>query len=207
MKIEKITDSIFRVTISLTDLEQRDIDINSIDVNSPQTMMLLQELMEQAALQFGYDFSGTQLIIDPVPNRNNSFDITISKLDDDIDFESIHKYIRNRYKRSEITAKKRTSSLYTNLMSYSFKSLDDVEQLAYLISPIYIGISSLYKLEGQYYLILSKNQIKSRFEHQLECHLSEFGTKINNPVSFEGFVVEHGELIIANHAIEHLSSF
>jgi adapter protein MecA 1/2 len=204
LKIEKITENIFRVTITLTDLEQRHIDINSIDINSPQTIALFNDLMEQVASQFGYDFSGTQLIIDPVPNLDNSFDITITKIDDEIDFESIHKYIKNRYKKSEISVKKKTVHVLSNMLAYAFKTFDDVCSLSSSIYSIYTGNSSLYKHDGQYYLLLSKNHIKIHDERTLECNLNEFGVKVSSPATFEGYLNEHGVLLIEELAVERL---
>ena len=204
LKIEKITDNIFRVTITLNDLEQRQIDINSIDVNSPQTIALFNDLMEQVASQFGYDFTGTQLIIDPVPNRDNSFDITITKIDEDMDFESIHKYIKTRYKKSDVSTKKKSGGVFSNVLVYSFKTFDDVCRLTELIYDIYVGSSSLYKHEGQYYLLLSKNHVKIHDERALECNLNEFGAKIGNPAIFEGYLNEHGILLIEEQAVERL---
>jgi adapter protein MecA 1/2 len=204
LKIEKITENIFRVTITLTDLEQRHIDINSIDINSPQTIALFNDLMEQVASQFGYDFSGTQLIIDPVPNIDNSFDITITKIDDEIDFESIHKYIKNRYKKSEISVKKKTAHVLSNMLAYAFKTFDDVCSLSSSIYNIYTGNSSLYKYDSQYYLLLSKNHIKIHDERALECNLNEFGVKVSNPATFEGYLNEHGVMLIEEQAVERL---
>ena len=204
LKIEKITDNIFRVTITLNDLKQRQIDINSIDINSPQTIALFNELMEQVASQFGYDFTDTQLIIDPVPNNDNSFDITITKIDEDLDFESIHKYIKTRYKKSEVNAKKKSGGVFTNILVYSFKTFDDVCRLAGIIYSFYIGASSLYKYDEQYFLKLSKSHIKIHDERALECNLSEFGSKINNPAAFEGYLNEHGVVLIEDQAVERL---
>ena len=204
MKIEKITDNIFRVTITVNDLEQRQIDINSIDINSPQTIALLNDLMEQVANQFGYDFTGTQLIIDPVPNHDNSFDITITKIDEDMDFESIHKYIKTRYKKSDVSVKKKANGVFSNIIVYSFRTFDDVCRLAEIIYDIYIGTSSLYKHDGAFYLALSKSHVKIHDERSLECKLSEFGTRINNPGTFEGYLNEHGVLLIEEQAVERL---
>jgi len=204
LKIEKITENIFRVTITLNDLQQRNIDINTIDINSPQTIALFNDLMEQVATQFGFDFSGTQLIIDPVPNMDNSFDITITKIDEDIDFESIHKYIKNRYKKSDMSVKKKTQHLATSVLAYCFKTFDDVCKLANIIYDLYVGNSALYKYESHYYLVLSKNHIKIQDERFIECSLNEYGAKINNPATFEGYLNEHGGLLIEDHAIERL---
>jgi adapter protein MecA 1/2 len=189
----------------MRDLEERNIDINAIDINSPQTIALFSELMEQVASQFGFNFSGTQLIIDPVPNIDNSFDITITKLDNAIDFESIHKYIRNRYRKSDIRVKKRTSNILTNIMAFSFESLEDVTRLSGAIFGIYCGNSTLYKMDSKFYLILSKNNIRISDERILESHLMEFGVKIANPASFEGYLNEYGELMIEHKAIEILA--
>ena len=204
MKIEKITDNIYRVTITLNDLEQRQIDINSIDINSPQTIALFNDLMEQVASQFGFDFSGTQLIIDPVPNLDNSFDITITKTEEEMDFESIHKYIKTRYKKSDVNVKKKPGGVLANVLVYSFRSFDDACRLAELIYDFYIGSSSLYKHGSQYFLSLTKNHIKVNEERALECHLNEFGSRINNPSAFEGYLNEHGVTLICEHAVERL---
>ena len=205
MKIEKITDNIFRVTITLNDLEKRQIDINSIDINSPQTIALFNDLMEQVANQFGFDFTGTQLIIDPVPNLDNSFDITITKIDKEMDFESIHKYIKTRYKKSDVSVKKKSGGVFSNILVYMFKTFDDVCDLAGLVYKIYIGSSSLYKHNGLYYLSLSKNHTKIHDERTLECNLNEYGSKINNPAAFEGYLNEHGTILIEEQAVERLS--
>jgi len=205
MKIEKITDSIYRVTITMNDLAERNIDINSMDINSPQTIALFNELMEQVASQFGFDFAGTQLIIDPVPNIDNSFDITITRLDESIDFESIHKYIRNRYRKSDIRVKKRTNNILSGIMAYSFDSLEDITRLAHEITRIYCGNSTLYKMNSKFFLMLSKNNIKISDEHILESCLMEFGAKVVNPATFEGYLNEYGELMIEDNAIEALN--
>jgi adapter protein MecA 1/2 len=204
LKIEKLTDNVFRVTITLTDLEKRHIDINSIDINSPQTIALFNDLMEQVASQFGFDFSGTQLIIDPVPTLDNSFDITITKVNEEIDFESIHKYIKSRYKKSDVNVKRKSANIFANILIYEFRTFDDVCALSELIFGIYPGNSSLYKMNGKYYLSLSKTHINIHDERSIECNLNEFGSKINNPSTFEGYLNEHGEIMIEENAVERL---
>jgi adapter protein MecA 1/2 len=204
VKIEKITENIFRVTITVNDLEQRHLDINSIDINSPQTIALFNDLMEQVASQFGFDFSGTQLIIDPVPNIDNSFDVTITKIDEEFNFESLHKYINKRYTKSEIGIKKKTVHLLTNMLAYAFKTFDDVCSLSANIYGIYTGNSSLYKCDGQYYLLLSRNHVKIHNERAFECNLSEFGVKISNPATFEGYLNERGVMLIEDRAVERM---
>ena len=204
MKIEKITDNIFRVTITLHDLEERNIDINSFDFNSPQTLSLFNELADQVAAQFGFDFKGTQLIVDPVPNVDNSFDITITRLEDDIDFESIHKYIRNKYKRSDVRVKKRAQSVLTDIVACSFDSLDDVCQLCGMIHSYYVGSSTLFKHGSAFSLILSRGGVDAAAERMLDNHICEFGRRIANPVSFEGYVNEHGTKLVEGNAVEVL---
>jgi len=207
MKIEKITDNIFRVTITLTDLEQRKIDINAIDVNSPKTIALFNDLMEQVASQFGFDFTGTQLVIDPVPNLDNSFDVTITKVEEDIDFESIHKYIKNKYRKSEIGSKKRSGNVYSSVLAYAFRSFDDVSALARDISAMYRGESALFRQDSQYFLFLAKSHVRMHDEQSLDCRLSEYGTRVSNPAIFEGYLREHGSIIIKDKAVERLSEF
>lgn len=47
MKIEKINENIIKVTISLSDLEERNIDFSAFNYNSPAAQELFWDMMEQ----------------------------------------------------------------------------------------------------------------------------------------------------------------
>ena len=102
MKIERISENILKVTISLDDLEERNISLESLNYNSPAAQELFWDMMEQAEVQFGFDLSDSQLVIEPVSDLDDEFIITITKIDEDGDFESIHKYIKSKLRKIDL---------------------------------------------------------------------------------------------------------
>lgn len=94
MKIERIGDNIIRVTITYNDLEERNVDLNALNYNSPAAQEFFWDLMEQAEEQLGFSLADSQLIIEPVPDSDEGFVINITRIDDEGEFESIHKYIK-----------------------------------------------------------------------------------------------------------------
>jgi len=207
MKIEKISENMIKVTITLSDLEERNIDLSSLNYNSPATQELFWDMMEQAEEQYGFNMADSQLVIEPVPDSNEGFIITITKIDEDSDFESIQKYIRNRLRKSDLRVRKRGHRILTPMLVYSFRSLEDVHNLSLRVEDIYCGESTLYKYRETYYLFMRMSSILTSFNENLEIVLSEYGKKVNNTAYTEGFLNEYGEKIIENNALEILREY
>lgn len=207
MKIEKIGENIIKVTISLNDLEERNIDLAALSYNSPAAQELFWDMMEQAELEFGFNAADSQLVIEPSANNEDGFIITITKLDDDSDFESIQKYIKNRYKKSDVRVKKKTRKVYSTLLIYSFKSFEDLCALVKNISPIYSGESTLYQLNDMYYLVLTRSSFTVAKPRLLEIQLDEYGKRVTNINFYEGLLNEYGAKIIEDNAVNVLDNY
>ncbi|HOQ07952.1 MAG TPA: adaptor protein MecA [Clostridiales bacterium] len=207
MKIERIGDNIIRVTITYNDLEERNVDLNALNYNSPAAQEFFWDLMEQAEEQLGFSLADAQLIIEPVPDSDEGFVINITRIDDDGEFESIHKYIRNRMRRSDLRVKKRSRRISSPFLIYAFRSMDDICELARRLEMHYSGESTLYRCKDSYYLILTKSGLHSYGMKMFELMLSEYGVKVPNINFMEGYLNEHGEKIIENNALEVLRMY
>ena len=207
MKIEKISDSIIKVTISLNDLEERNIDLNAFNYNTPAAQEFFWDLMEQAELQLGFNISDSQLIIEPVPDSSDGFVITITRIDEDGDFESIQKYIKSRLKKSDLRVKKKSRKVCSALFIYSFKNIDDVCDLAGKLESLYNGESTLYRCKDTYYLTLTRSGLTAANSRMFELILNEYGIKIANVSFFEGYLNEYGEKVIEYNALEALRQY
>lgn len=207
MKIEKISENMIKVTISLNDLEERNIDLNSLNYNSPATQELFWDMMEQAEIQFGFSVSDSQLIIEPIPDSDTSFVITITKIDDEGDFESIHKYIKSRFKKTDVRLKKKTRRILSTIAIYSFSNFEDLCALVEIIKPIYSGESTLYKYKDAYYLVMTRNNFTITDAGAFDILLGEYGRKVNNVGFYEGYLNEYGEKIADGNAIEIISTY
>lgn len=207
MKIERISDKIIRVTISMNDLEERNIDLTSLNYNSPAAQELFWDMMEQAEAELGFSISDSQLIIEPTADSNEGFIITITKVDEDGDFESIQKYIKNRFKRADIRVKKKGRKVLSTVLLYSFNSFEDLCELCTLLKDNYTGDSTLYKYKSTYYLSLIRSGITVNNPKAFESMLGEYGSRVHNTSFFEGFLDEYATVIAENNAIEVLCNY
>lgn len=207
MKIEKISENIIKVTISMNDLEERNIDLNALNYNSPAAQEFFWDMMEQAEEQLGFSLSDSQLIIEPIPDSNDGFIITITKVDEDGDFESIQKYIKSKLKKSDLRVKKKSRKVCSSLFIYSFSNIDDICSLARKLDGIYCGDTTLYRCKNTYYLLLTRNGLTTANTRTFELVLNEYGTKVSNVSFFEGYLNEYGEKIIENKALETLTKY
>jgi len=207
MKIEKINDNKIKVTITLSDLQERNIDFETLNYNSPATQELFWDMMEQAELQFGFNTSESQLAIEASPDENDGFVIFITKLEDDGDFESIQKYIKNKFRRSDLRVKKKCHKLCSSIVIYAFENIDHLVGLCGTLKNIYSGNSTLYKLKNTYYMILTKNTYSVSNLRYFESLLNEYGKKVSNTTYYEGYLAEYAQKIIESNAVEVLSSY
>lgn len=207
MKIEKINDNMIKVTISLSDLEERNIDLNSLNYNSPAAQELFWDMMEQAEIQFGFNVSDSQLIIEPTSDSGEGFIITITKMDEDGDFESIQKYIKNRFKKADVKLKKKGRKVLSTIMIYCFSSFEDLCSMSKRMDAMYSGESTLYKYKSTYYLVLTRSSFTVADPKSFDILLSEYGRKVSNVGFYEGYLNEYGTKIVEYNALEVLNSY
>lgn len=203
VKFERVNDNKIKITISLSDLQERNIDLDSLSYNSPQAQKLFWDMMERAEVEFGFDTSDSQICVEAMPNYPEGFIIIITKVEEDSpEFESINKYIKSKFRRTDLKIKKKSRKLHSPIMIYSFNNIDDVCALASKIFRMYLGESSLYHYKNTYYLTLTRNNIFEMNSKFFESLLSEYGSKVENTSFYEGFLEEYGSPIILDNAIE-----
>jgi len=204
MRIEKVNENVLRVTITLNDLEERNIDLGSLNYNSPAAQELFWDMMEKAEEEYGFASGNSQLIFEASPENEAGFIVTITKVDADGEFESIQKYIKSKYKNSDLRQKKKKSKVCSALKIYCFNSIDDLCKLSKRIASFYKGESSVFKCKTSYYLLLTGCSISSA---SLDILMCEYSTQIGNASFFEGYLNEYGEKTIQNNAIDTLNSY
>jgi adapter protein MecA 1/2 len=207
MKIEKINENKIKVTISIKDLQERNIDLDSLNYNSPIAQELFWDMMEQAEIELGFNASDAQLVIEASSDSEDGFVVTISKVDEEGDFESIEKYIKSKYKKSDLRGKRKNRKICSSILIYSFNDFEDLNALVKKLPVIYNGDSTLYKCRETYYLILTKNNTIVSKLKVFENILGEYGDKVLSTGFFEGYLCEYGEKIIEYDAIQVLNSY
>jgi adapter protein MecA 1/2 len=201
MKIERVGENKIRIFVSYDDLEERDIDLDTFNYNAPETQELFWDLMEQAELELGFEAQESQLCIEAVSDVDHGFVITITRVDDEGDFESIQKFIKNRYRKKDLSTKKKTSAISSTILIYALESFDDLCALCAIIRPLYTGRSKAYGMDGSYYLVLSSIEDNVKDQSQLESILGEYADKMTNVDFFEGYLNEYGRCLVKENAV------
>ncbi len=207
MKIEKINENKIKVTLSISDLKERNIDFTTLSYNSPQAQELFWDMMHQAEIEYGFSSSNAQLFIEAAPGSGDNLVITVTKVEEDADFESIHKYIKNKFKKSELKVRKRSKKVSSGIIIYSFEEFEDLCSVAGLVSDLYFGESTLYKADKLFYLVITNTSIANTNPDYFDSIMSEYSRKAANTDFIEGYLNEYGTKMIELDALPILKDY
>lgn len=212
MKIEKISDTQVKFILSQDDLADKDIKLEDLAISNDKTKELFQDILSKALDECGFDIDDAPLMVEALPVALDSIMIIVTKLSsedsqpkfqnqDNASVPIISKDL-HRYKRNSITVHKSDNSDSSNMIIYSFASLDNVIDVCVRISKLVFTGSSLYKNNKRYYLVLQggKNSDESFF-----YILNEYGEREHSNVLAKYHLIEHGETIIPENAVEILA--
>ena len=234
MKIEKISDNQIKFILNKTDLMEKNLKITELAYGSEKTQELFREMMEQAYNQCGFEAENTPLMIEAIPVAVDSIMIIVTKVasGDDIeskfnnflpkskdynklrkkdnDFENYpdefldRQFPRPSAKPHAPQGARRQRAPKVSVYIYSFKQMDDAINLCQRLSDIYYGLSSMHKYNGEYFMVFDERETQNKV-HGLEDILNEYGKKHVSGVITKYHLLEHGEIIIAESAVQRLA--
>lgn len=82
MKIEKISDTQIRCTLTREDLESHQIRISELAYGTDKAKKLFRDMMQQAQMQFGFEADNIPLMIEAIPVNTDSIVLIITKVED-----------------------------------------------------------------------------------------------------------------------------
>ena len=197
MKIEKINENKIKITLTVKDLEDRQLDFTSLKYNSPTTQQLFWEIMKEAEEECGFSASNSQLFIEAAAIKGGNFTLTITKLTANNQLPHLEKTLT---KPKELKLKRKDSSVYSKYI-YKFTSFDDLCHFASLPRKRKVFSNSLYEMKGSYYLIVNSKT------PDLDVSLSDFAMKVDNAKYTEGILLEHGNVIIPKNALNKIEKY
>lgn len=226
MKIEKISDTQIKVTLSHSDLLDRDLKISELAYGSQKAQALFKDMMAIAYEDFGFETDNVPLMIEAVPLSTDSIMIVVTKVEDPTQIEQKLDAIGER--PTHRTFKEPEEDRLTDLalmgkdvaeasdsknaeelseLMYMFSDFDSMCLAAHSIAPQYVGDNSLYKYHERYFLVLGKNKKAEAKIQGTVGILDEFGSRCPNSDLNETFLKEHGTLMIDLHAVDVLSKY
>jgi len=218
MKIEKLNDNQIRCTLTRADLADRQIKLSEIVCGSDKAKSLFQDMMEQAASEFGFEAENTPLMIEAVPASSDSLVLIITKVDDpeELDarfsklgsaFQDLEHKKSNGFDKLEGAEEVSTENKLP-IRLFSFSNLDCVIHACQLLKNLYHGASTLYKdIPNNLYILALSQSDHSASEFNKICNmLSEYGSteKVNGAIL--AFLEEHCEIIVPVDTVKQLGN-
>ena len=227
MEIEKINENQIKFVLNNKDLKERNIKISELAYGSEKTRSLFQEMMEQASIKYDFRADDTPLMIEAIPISVEIMIVLITKVanPDEIenrfncfsgasalnaeDIESIsNDFDFNHLLEEKFKPPKNRPDAAGYILIYSFDSLGAASEASKRIMGMYSGKSALFKCEGVLYLVLEETRSRrSAAPVQIEAVLSEYGYKRQATYISKNFLLEHGEKIIKESAVETLGRY
>lgn len=201
MKFEKLSENKIRITLSIQDLAEKEIDFHVFMSNSIESQDILLDMLEQAKKETGFDPENYNLKIEALAMADTSFIFTITK---EVPEE------KTKLSRKKFAIKRKSLNPSSTQAVYSFSSFDDFCSFLYFLQEsklldnlTHIADSILlYEYKGKYYLLM--NEIHSEVVNKLRFYtgITEFAKYVTNSKVFASKLVECGNLIMKNNALE-----
>lgn len=201
MKFEKISENKIRITLTIQDLAEKEIDFHVFMSNTIESQDILLDMLDEAKKETGFDPENYNLKIEALAMADTSFVFTITK---EVPEE------KTKLPKKKFTIKRKSVSPSSTQAVYSFSSFDDFcsflqflnkNKLLKNITHIADSIT-LYQYKEKYYLLM--NSIHSEVVDKLKFYTSitEFAKYVTNSKVFASKLKECGNLIMENNALE-----
>jgi len=206
MRIEKVSQNKIRIFISREDLNEWNIDFNSVTGNTPAAQDMFWSMMEQAEREVDFSVDGSQLIVEAMSSSLDGFVMQVTKVSDSAESaaDARRESIRNNNYRIRRKIKPFGAANGLSNYIYRFHGFDDLIEATKQISPKFLGQSKLYKFAGDYFLHIALSAGEPIMA--IDSTLIEYGRKILYHAISDGYLSEHGEVLIENSAVEALAN-
>ncbi|MCL1862953.1 MAG: adaptor protein MecA [Defluviitaleaceae bacterium] len=211
MRIERISDTQIKFVLMTDDLEERDIKINELSHASDKTQQLFREIMTLVQDEYEFAEGETPLMFEAMRMGVDSLVVVVTKMSRGMEKERQFSLIpaarqECKFKRQGVISQPEITDEESHSI-FSFESLDMVAEGAARLPENFEGISEVHKMDNAYYLMISNETKDLKTTEELEAVLYEYGQKhVSNAVS-RRYIVERGEVIIAENAVDKLRMY
>lgn len=192
MKIEKLNDNKIKITFSIDDLEDKNIDLYSFMHNSQETQDLFWDLLNKAERECGFNVDNSMIYVEATTTGGGNFTLIVTKTNEKPSF------ISSQSKKKNIKLKRKNTPIQNAENIYEFECFDDICEFIKVIDVTNIVDNSLYSMNGKYYLKSSHIPYNNILEYAQVC---------SNPKLLEAKLNEYGTLIINDFALQTISKF
>ena len=209
MKFEKVNENKIRITLSIRDLEEKDIDFHDFMSNSIETQDLFLDMLEEAEEKVGFKTRDCKVKIEALAMTENIFVLTVTRVLPDGNKKTLYAIPKKKPK-----AKRKVNNINEPCLVYKFNSFDDycnfIEYMArnVLVDSVNLaGNICLYTYNDGYYLVLSNLNTEYKNISGFFTAITEFAVYIPAPDLYVHRIYESGNLFIKNNAFKKSFSY
>ena len=200
MKFEKLNENKIRITLTIQDLAEKEIDFHVFMSNSAEAQDVLLDMLEQAKKETGFDPEDYNLKVEALVMADTNFIFTITKLPPEE---------KSKISKRKFTVKRKNIVPSSTQAVYCFNSFDDFNDFLVFLSKNtlfnYKKLAksiTLYEYKEKYYLLM--NNINTEFIDKIKFYtcITEFAKCVTNSKVFASKLKECGTLIMNNNALE-----
>ena len=143
MKFEKLNENKIRITLTIQDLAEKEIDFHVFMSNSAEAQDVLLDMLEQAKKETGFDPEDYNLKVEALVMADTNFIFTITKLPPEE---------KSKISKRKFTVKRKNIVPSSTQAVYCFNSFDDFNDFSnssYLVKVFFGGIFLLREFLAQ----------------------------------------------------------
>ncbi|MEI3523126.1 MAG: adaptor protein MecA [Anaerotignum sp.] len=211
MKIERVSDTQLKLTLTKLDLAERDIKLEDLIRPGEKNPQLFRDIIGQAMEECDFITENIPLMVEAVPVGLDGIMIIVTKVESKDknsnptelfnQAKDLHRFKKKTIRQQKKRKPKRTTTCWSTPSANWMTSLTYPSEW----NPCTNGASSLYKNEGRYFLVMQGNTYTTEetIDH-LETILIDADKRISTLLS-KYYLAEHGETIISEEAIKALA--
>lgn len=216
MNIERINDNTIKLFLTNRDIEARGYDSTTVWLNPAKSDQLFMEVLQEADEREYLEAEG--LMWAYVRNLDGGVEIVVTRSDamkeiekmfstmfeDSTDLDDVMGDLMDNSEGMPFEFEETESAevFYDAALTYAFKDIDDIVPLAHRLIVENIK-TSLYTIEGSYYLAIDINEMAPKDIANIDAKVSEYLAK--SPVTIH-YLDEYGKLIMENNCFDTIVS-
>ncbi|MBQ9518628.1 MAG: adaptor protein MecA [Firmicutes bacterium] len=219
MKMEKINDYQIKFLLSQQDLKDRNITFGDLFQHSDKLQSLVREIMKLASERINFNVNENPVMVEARPHPEGIV-LVVSRTpskNDTLFNEEYKKHLSNLYNEF-VNSSHFSNDFSDNSRNVSadpviedsetstvlcFKDMKKLIDACKVCNAMYNGQSTLWKLKGDYYLVLKYR--KDLISPSAVNCFYEYGEQSRRIIGSTNMLSEYGEQLIAENAVESLA--
>lgn len=194
MKIEKLTEDKLKITLSIDDLEERNINLHSFMYNSPESQDLFWELLQKAEKECGFNVDDSMIYVEASTSGAGNFTLLVTKTNEDTHIEKIKK--SRKLSNKDFRLKRKTVPVNNNFLIYTFESFDDICAFCSVCDVSILHENTLYSMNEYYFLKIDSIPYNT---------ILDYATISKDPELLEAKLNEYGKIIAEEDALQNIA--